>query len=71
MLGNNCGELECQILTKIFDINILILKYENFIYKDENEDLNQNNQAAYYSFYEYFAEFNKTKYIPLCILKYN
>ena len=74
--GEYGGELECQLLTKIFDINILILNYQciqlnediNYEQTEENDD---NNYITYYSFYEYFGDFNRMNYVPLCILDYN
>ena len=72
--GEYGGELECQIFTKIFNVNIIIVKTNILNNKKDSEDLDENisnNDICYYSYYEYFGDFNKNEYIPLCILDYN
>ena len=57
--GNYGGELECNLFTKIFPINILVVTY--------NENKDKENTYEYYMYYG----FNKSvNYLPLCIMEY-
>ena len=72
-IGEYGGELECQISTKIFNTNILIVKSNILNENKDNEDLDESGSirnSYYYTYYEYFGEFNKDIYVPLCILEY-
>ena len=57
--GNYGGELECNLITKIIPINILVLTYH------------QLNDGTYcFKYYNYYGKQNNENYIPLCIMEY-
>ena len=57
--GNYGGELECNLITKIIPINILVLTYH------------QLNDGTYcFKYYNYYGKPNNENYLPLCIMEY-
>lgn len=58
--GNYAGELECHLITKIINFNILILRY--------NDD--QKSLEKYYKYLNFYGGIYNTKYLPLCIMEY-
>ena len=58
--GNYAGDFECNIMTKIINFNILVLKYY------EDTSISEN----YYIFLNYYGKLDEKKYVPLCILEY-
>ena len=58
--GTYAGEFECNIISKMFSINILLLEYI----------INQENNENYYSYITYFGKLEKNSYQPLCILEF-
>ena len=58
--GTYAGEFECNIISKMFNINILLLQYTT------DDNTNEN----YYSYITYFGKLEENSYRPLCILEF-